>query len=191
MQRFTIAFLASILLAVGPHSALLAKSETQPSSAQSKAGSKAQKNSHSPGMLVPPPPPTLPIAGQLSGFTGVPIELLSEADLKRRQKELADELAAGKKEIEDKEKNADEKRQRSTLFASLYTEGVVSRRELEQSQREDSQAQAELKSARQKIEDLEHIQSEVATCLKKIAKRPASRASKTSRSADEKPSSKK
>lgn len=137
---------------------------------------------HKPGarlpVFIPPPPPTVPI-GSISGLIGAPIAVLSAEDLKKRATELALQIADLKKEFTSKETRADEKRKRSTLFASLYTEGVVSRRELEASQHEDLEASEELKMARDKLETLHKEQVEIDTQLKKLAKRTENKPSKT------------
>lgn len=121
-------------------------------------------------LFIPPPPPTIPASGQLSlpAGGGAPIEFMSESELKKRQTELNEELSDKKKEVAIQEKGADDKRQRSTLFASLYTEGVVSRRELEASQHDDIQAQDDLRTVRRSLDDLRYQLSEIDARLKRI-----------------------
>lgn len=137
---------------------------------------------HKPGVrlpvFIPPPPPTVPI-GSISGLIGAPIAVLSEEDLKKRATELALQVVDLKKEFASKETRADEKRKRSTLFASLYTEGVVSRRELEASQHEDVEASEQLKIARDKLETAHKEQVEIDSQLKKLAKRAENKPSKS------------
>lgn len=128
--------------------------------------------------LIPPPPPTVPYAGTLSGSAGLPVELLSPADLKQRKEELEKQLSTARKLAEDQEKLADETRQRSNLFASLYSEGVVSRRELENSQKEDARADDELKTARQKVSEIEHDLERVNGQLKKLEEKASAGKSK-------------
>ncbi|GEM_PF-3038788 len=147
---------------------------------EEKASPEAEKQPHhrfrATPLLIPPPPPTLPGPGMFSGLAGAPVELMSPAELKRRQKDLAAEVSTAGKELSDKEAAADEMRKRSTLFASLYTEGVVSRKELEASQKEDAAAQDSLKAARARVETLVHEQAAIKARLDKLAKGKADEA---------------
>jgi hypothetical protein len=160
----------------GPsHAQVAAKGEKieVPARQEAKQPASTHHSSKSHNLFIPPPPPTVPISGELSPLTGVPVDFMSPADLKRREQELQTELAQTKKDIELGEKTADEKRQRSTLFASLYTEGVVSRRELETSQEEDSDSQNKLRVIRQKLDDVQFELKQLDARLKKLAKSTA------------------
>ncbi len=136
----------------------------------SKPGPAAKTRRSGSNFFVPPPPPTIPAAPGMGGASGVPASLLSKSDLAKRQKELTGMLVAAHGDVEAKEKDADSKRQRSTLFASLYTEGVVSRHELEICQHEDKDAVAELRTAHQKADQLQSDLTETEACLSKLAK---------------------
>jgi len=117
--------------------------------------------------MVPPPPPVVPVIGQLS--SGLPVELLSADELKKRREEVLGQISSARSLVEQQGKVADERRQRSNLFASLYTEGVVSRRELEAAQTDDTKADEDLNEAKRKLGDLEKDISRIDAQLKKLA----------------------
>lgn len=130
-------------------------------------------------ILIPPPPPAVPVAGVTNGGS-LSLAPLTLAELKARQADLNKELAAVRKHVEQVEKHADDKRQRSTLFATLYTEGVVSRRELEAAQKEDSDAQTDLSSVKNHLDSLRKEIDETDSTLTRLAKSAPGKGFKTS-----------
>jgi hypothetical protein len=163
------------------------KRQTNPTgvSIEQPESSKTRKSGARLPVFIPPPPPTVPI-GSIPGLIGAPIGLLSAEELKKRAVELAGQITELSKELASLESRADEKRKRSTLFASLYTEGVVSRRELEASQHEDSEASAELKTGRNKLATLQKEQTELESQLRKLVKRTDSKASRAAKKSERK-----
>ena len=120
-------------------------------------------------MLVPPPPPTIPAAVHIPFISGVPAELMSEADLKHHRDELAVHLAKASREAAEQETAHKERGERAVLFDSLYKEGVVSRRELENAQRDVRQGEEDLTDARLKVTDLELELKRTDARLKELA----------------------
>jgi hypothetical protein len=124
-------------------------------------------------VLVPPPPPAIPAGGQLTFLAGTPVDFLSESDLKRHKVQLDVNLARARQQADEQERLLKEKVQRAELFESLYKEGVVSRRELENSQREVGRTQGDLTDARLKVTDLERDMQRIDARLKQVASRQA------------------
>ncbi|HEY9867852.1 MAG TPA: hypothetical protein V6D08_01485 [Candidatus Obscuribacterales bacterium] len=120
-------------------------------------------------VLVPPPPPAIPAGGQLTFLSGTPVEFLSESDLKRHKEQLDLNLSRARQQADEQERLLKEKVQRAELFASLYKEGVVSRRELENSQREVGRSEGDLTDARLKVTDLERDMQRIDERLKQLA----------------------
>lgn len=126
-------------------------------------------------MLVPPPPPAIPSSGQLTFLSGTPVEFLSESDLKRHKEQLDVNLSRARRQACEQERLLKEKVQRAELFASLYKEGVVSRRELENSQKEVGRSEGDLTDARLKVTDLERDMQRIDERLKQLSVGQAAR----------------
>lgn len=126
----------------------------------------------SPLALVPPPPPTTPsiLAGpdELAGAYGpmMPIDFMSTADLKKRQKDLESELADSQKELKDKEDSHDSVKEKATQFQELYKEGVISRRELETAQKEADTFDPAINRLKRHAEDLQLTLGQIKNKLK-------------------------
>ncbi|HEY9733212.1 MAG TPA: hypothetical protein V6C89_14940 [Drouetiella sp.] len=118
-----------------------------------KAGEKSAPARHTPEPrlgLVPPPPPDTPTMfagdGIFPGF-GMP-DFNNPAALAGRRKDIASQLASAKKLLVDKEQRTKELKEKATQFEQLFSEGVISRRELESAQKDAVSAAAELNDAR-------------------------------------------
>lgn len=118
-----------------------------------KAGEKVVPAKHNPEPrvgLVPPPPPDTPTMfagdGIFPGF-GMP-DFNNPAVLAGRRKDIASQLASAKKLLADKEQRTRELKDKATQFEQLFSEGVISRRELESAQKDAVSAAAELNDAR-------------------------------------------
>lgn len=102
--------------------------------------------------LVPPPPPDTPTVfadGIFPGF-GMP-DYANPAILAGRRKDIASQLASAKKLLADKEQRSKELKEKATQFEELFSEGVISRRELESAQKDAVSAATELNDARTQI----------------------------------------
>src|SRR5208283_700888 len=111
--------------------------------------------------FVPPPPPNTPTtmgdATDFGFYGGMPIEMLSKEALKDRAKEISIQYKDACRELEDHSSQKDEKIQRAAEFEGLYKEGVVSRRELEASQKEASEINSDLDRLTFKVKELKGV----------------------------------
>lgn len=119
--------------------------------------------------LVPPPPPDTPslmIDPSMQSLLGMPLEYLGKESLKDREKEISLQYKDAAAELASRKSQSDEKIERAKDFDALYAEGVVSRRELEQSKRDAEDAKSE-------IARLENKTSELKSLLDRIHSRQA------------------
>jgi len=127
--------------------------------------------------FVPPPPPVTPTmmgdGSEYAFFSGLPVEMMSKEALKDRVKEISIQYKDACRELEDHTTAKQEKIQRAQDFAGLYKEGVVSRRELETSQREASEVNSDIDRLTFKVKELKGL-------LDRINKRLAPTAAKKS-----------
>lgn len=118
-----------------------------------KTAEKVAQQKHSslprPG-LVPPPPPDTPTMFAGDGFPpgfGI-FDYNNPAALAGRRKDIASQLASAKKMLLDKEQRAKELKEKAVQFEQLFSEGVISRRELESAQKDAASAITELSDAK-------------------------------------------
>ncbi len=126
------------------------------------------KHSSSPRLgLVPPPPPDTPtiFAGDVM-FPGIGADYNNPAALAARRKDIASQLASAKKLLADKEQRTKELKDKVVQFQSLFSEGVISRRELETSQKESDSTSAELNDAKTQTIALQNTLSRLDDRLK-------------------------
>ncbi|MBX9670221.1 MAG: hypothetical protein K2X93_21655 [Candidatus Obscuribacterales bacterium] len=118
---------------------------------------KASRKSKQPrNMLIPPPPPTMPtyLNVPTTGFgDGFSVQFMSLDDLKFQLKNLEKKLTAANEDEQEQTRVAKEKEERAARFDQLFEEGVVSRRELEQSHVEAERAKRDLEQAHIKVEE--------------------------------------
>jgi hypothetical protein len=111
--------------------------------------------------FVPPPPPSVPTmlgsGGDFGIYGGMPIELLSKDALKDRVKEISIQYKDACRELEDHTNQKNEKIQRAQEFEGLYKEGVVSRRELESSQKEAAEVNSDIDRLQFKVNELKGL----------------------------------
>ncbi len=120
-----------------------AKSEAD---AQAKADGKAAKKAARTGRgasMVPPPPPNTPtmlsdpaMMAMGSGLYGMQVEYMSKEALKDRIKEVSIQYKDASVQLAAKKSSQAELQDRAKNFEQLYAEGVVSRRELETTQKD-------------------------------------------------------
>jgi len=127
--------------------------------------------------FVPPPPPTTPtMLGDGSDFgfySGMPIEMLSREGLKDKAKEISIQYKDACRELEDHSKQKEEKIERAKEFEGLFNEGVVSRRELEASQKEAAEVNSDIDRLSFKVKELKGL-------LDRVNKRMSQTAAKKS-----------
>lgn len=149
-----------------------AKPESKPAPKPESATKPTKKHEDkvSTSKLVPPPPPNTPslmIDPSMPALMGMPVEYLGKESLKDREKEISLQYKDAAAELASRKAQSAEKLERARDFEALYTEGVVSRRELEQSKRDAADASAE-------ISRLENKTSELKALLDRIHTRQAS-----------------
>lgn len=122
--------------------------------------------------MVPPPPPNTP--SMLSdpslmmgyGAYGMQVEYMSREALKDRVKEITIQFKDASSELENRKRLKTEREARAKSFEQLFSEGVVSRRELETSQREATDSTDE-------VQRLENKYNELNNLLERVNKRLA------------------
>lgn len=162
----------------------VSKIETKP--AKTKSAGKATPVKHSPvvrRLLVPPPPPNVPTIStfqQRSGeslLNGVVLEYLSKPELERLGKRLEQSLAKEKKASDERVAEFEEKKTKATEFEKLFSEGVVSRKELANAKREYEQAQSEKQELVDRSGEIQSDLDRVNKQLKSLSPSTSSRAS--------------
>lgn len=125
-------------------------------------------------VLVPPPPPDTPaMIGGPDGYATsfmFPLETMNPARLKEKRKELQTELDKAKANAKDRQDRAGEKKARAVQFEQLFSEGVVSRKELEAAQKEAKDVEIDVDDANSNLTKVESLLKRVDEKLKKIEK---------------------
>ncbi|MBS1989495.1 MAG: hypothetical protein JSS83_03200 [Cyanobacteria bacterium SZAS LIN-3] len=146
--------------------------------AEIKTAAKTRKKVVAAGAhFVPPPPPFTPtMMGDVTDFgmfSGVPVELLSKDALKDRAKEISIQYKDACRELEDHTQAKQDKIQRAKDFVGLYQEGVVSRRELEASQKEANEVNSDIDRLTFKTKELKGLLDRINKRLNgQAAKKP-------------------
>lgn len=170
-------------------------------SSKAEAGSKVEKeklksgnssvktrsrSSFSHTSFVPPPPPVVPT---LSGTSMIPtvvvggelIEYMNSADLKDLQSKTTRELNKARTNLESQKELLAEKQKRALSFDSLYAEGVVSRRELQNCKKEAAEAESELEELKLLVQELEQKSDRIEARVKTLAKSKSVSSGKSAR----------
>lgn len=166
------------------------QSSINPMASKADAGSKVEKgklkagnttvktksrSSFSHSSFVPPPPPVVPT---LSGSSMIPtvvvggelIEYLNGADLRDLQSKTTRELNKARTNLESQKELLAEKQKRALSFDSLYAEGVVSRRELQNCKKEAAEAESDLEESKILVQELEQKSDRIEARVKTLAK---------------------
>lgn len=98
------------------------------------------------------------------------IEYLPAADLKELKEKTGKEIAQLRRAIEELIVSASEKKQRADSFDELFAEGVVSKRELEQSKIDNDKASQDLSESKQNLKALENKFARIERRLSEISK---------------------
>lgn len=110
--------------------------------------------------------------GMSMGLWGMPVEYMSKEALKDKAKELSIQYKDALAELESKKRVQAESQERADSFDQLFAEGVVSRRELENSKRESQETN-------QEVARLETKCGELKALLERVNKRLAPTAAKS------------
>lgn len=125
------------------------------------------------GMLIPPPPPTIPAYLNLPAIStpfglGFSVPLMSLDDLKFEHKNLEKKLEAAKQDEQDQKRATAEKQERAQRFVDLFAEGVVSRRELETAQRDAERSVRDLEQSHIKVSEIDRVYLQVKERIKTL-----------------------
>lgn len=134
--------------------------------------------------LVPPPPPETPTIlpnGQfIPGLMGsMSPETMSPAALAQRRKDIVAQLNSAKKLLADKQQRSAEYKGKIQQFESLYSEGVISRKELENTKKEAESTTAELNEAKTQVAALQNTLNRIDDRLKPKAVASSAKKKKT------------
>lgn len=108
-------------------------------------------------ILVPPPPPTQSTLLDWSGIGGIPdsISYLNADELRIKLEHIRKQINNAKLQVNDNELQFNESKDKVERFNSLYTEGVISRKELESAKKEVADRENLADDARNNLADLE------------------------------------
>lgn len=140
---------AAAPLKMGPAKPVKAETASKANKGTAKVAVERHSSPPRPG-LVPPPPPDTPTMFAGDGFPpgfGM-FDYNNPAALAGRRKDIASQLASAKKMLIDKEQRAKELKEKAVQFEQLFSEGVISRRELESAQKDSASAITELSDAK-------------------------------------------
>jgi hypothetical protein len=146
-----------------------------------KPAAKTVKTVAKRGGMVPPPPPNtvtmlsgpgmmgmgLPIMG-----LGMDVDFLSKDALKDRAREVSIQYKDAQAELESKRAGKLEREERAKNFEGLFSEGVVSRRELESSQREAKDSAEELRRLENRFSEVKALNDRINKRLAFFAAKP-------------------
>jgi hypothetical protein len=144
---------------------LLALTTVMPSvAAPAKSAQKAR-----PKIMVPPPPPEIPLVtgrdGALAFSTyGVPIDLMQAKDLEKLKSRLQQRLEILTKKADERTADISDGKQRVVQFEQLFTEGVVSKKDLRNAKRD-------LETLENTDPDIDQQVSDVKSDLARVEKR--------------------
>jgi hypothetical protein len=108
-------------------------------------------------ILVPPPPPTQPSLLDWSGLGDIPdsISYLNADELSAKLAHVQKKINNAKLQVKDSELKFAENKDKVERFNSLFTEGVVSRKELESAKKEVADLEQSADDAKSNLADLE------------------------------------
>lgn len=137
--------------------------------------------------LVPPPPPSIP--GVLATPHMVPgfevIEFVSHDELVELCERTTAERERANKKLTLTKSQSDEKKKRAQSFQTLYSEGVVSRRELESAQHETATLEDEVTEQEQRVADLDIKLNRINAKLKTFPASTRKKKTETAKKVDE------
>jgi hypothetical protein len=108
-------------------------------------------------ILVPPPPPTQPSLLDWSGFGDIPDSLsyLNVNELNVKLENVRKRINHAKLKAQGNDAHLAESKEKALRFESLYTEGVISRKELESVHNETDDMQTLIDEDKSNVSDLE------------------------------------
>lgn len=158
---------SQIILAASSHD------NKNPTKSDSLSGKIEKKKNPSQSLiLVPPPPPGQPSFLDWSGAGTMPesFNLLNAEELKQKLVHLQKQIEDSKLSIEENNKQVIDAQDKAQRFISLYSEGVVSRKELETAKKNILEQQKSLQDEKNKLEDLKAQESAILRRLNNLNK---------------------
>jgi len=129
--------------------------------------------------MVPPPPPDTPtmlsdpaMMAMGSGLYGMQVEYMSKDALKDRVKEISIQYKDASVQLVNKKSSQSELQERAKTFEQLYAEGVVSRRELENAQKDASGSDADIARLESNCRDLKSLLDRINKRLATVTPKP-------------------
>jgi hypothetical protein len=151
-----LAFFFVFLIALTSKAGSQANTATQPGQANYKPKQKT-KHSNTSLILVPPPPPAQPSLLDWSGFNNISdsIGYLTAGELATKLEHIRKQISNAKLQEKDSEVQLAESKDKASRFDSLFSEGVVSRKELESAKKEVTDMERSNEDAKSNVADLE------------------------------------
>lgn len=115
------------------------------------------KKSNNNFVLVPPPPPEQPSFLDWSNIDGfsTSLDLYSKEELKQKLMQAKKQIINALKRVDENNKQLIEAKDKAENFKSLYTEGVVSHKELEAAEKNITDKESSAQEAQGKLADLQ------------------------------------
>lgn len=132
------------------------------------------------GMVPPPPPNTVTMlsTSTMMGMglpmmgLGMDVDFLSKDALKDRAREVSIQYRDALAELESKRAGKKEREERARNFEGLFAEGVVSRRELENSQKEAKESVEELQRLENRFSEVKNLNDRINKRLAFFSAKP-------------------
>ncbi|MBX9721996.1 MAG: hypothetical protein K2X81_11415 [Candidatus Obscuribacterales bacterium] len=136
------------------------------------------KRASSNSLFVPPPPPSVPTMSEMGIpgmstqmiFMGENVEYMPAAELKDLKTKTEADLAKQRRLVEEYSESAKDAKQKSESFDQLFAEGVVSRKELETSKKDNEKNIQDLIDAKQTLSMLEQKYVRIEKRLQELSK---------------------
>jgi hypothetical protein len=136
------------------------------------------KRTSSSTQLVPPPPPSVPTMSEMGIpgmntqmiFMGENVEYMPASELKDLKTKTEMDLTKQRRLVEEYSESAKDAKQKSESFDQLFAEGVVSRKELETSKKDNERNRQDLIDAKQTLSMLEQKYVRIEKRLEELSK---------------------
>ncbi len=123
-------------------------------------------------ILVPPPPPEQPSLLDWSNMAGVSesFSLLNEEELKQKLANLQKEIINAQQGLKENTTEVTEAKDKAERFVSLYSEGVVSHKELDMAKKQVSEKERLCQETEGKVQDLKAQENAILRRLASLKK---------------------
>jgi len=123
----------------------------------SSSTSKSRKHVTNKGQFIPPPPPVQPSLLLTPEFGGMPFLFgaMSKEELLSKNKEMTQQVKDMQDVLKEKQNLAQEAKEKAERFKPLFEEGVISRHELEATEKDALDAERELERTSRRASELQ------------------------------------